>query len=298
LDSQTGEFLWNFTLTDVYNTYLFNNAWRFRIAIVTDGKVYLEHTEHSPFDPRPRGAPFVCLDLETGEELWRNNLRGTEWGNPAAIGDSIIVMDNTYDQRIYAIGKGPSETSVAIQNNIIALGSQVMVQGSVMDISAGTQDYEITARFPKGVPAVSDDGMSAWMDYVYVQKARPNDVTGVTVSIDAVDPNGNFVNLGTATTDSSGFFKAMVTPEIEGEYTVIASFMGSKSYWPSYAETALGVAQATSQGTPIEPDEPTDGTPDTDQPTAPFITTEVAIILAVALIAVIGVAAYWFIKRK
>jgi len=299
LDSQTGQSLWNYTVVDEYNTYLFNNAWRFRIAIVTDGKIYIEHTEHSPFDPKPRGAPFICLDLETGQELWRINLRGTEWGNTAAIGDSIIVRDNTYDQRVYAIGKGPSETSVTIQNNIVSLGDQVMVQGSVMDISAGTQDYEITARFPKGVPAVSDDDMTPWMEYVYTQKERPSDVTGVMVSIDAVDPNGNFVSLGTATTDSSGFFKTMVTPEIEGEYTIIASFMGSKSYWQSYDETALGVMPQTSPDTPIEPEEPTDGIPDGDKPTTtPLITTEIAIVIAVAAISAIGVAAYWMLKRK
>ena len=34
---------------------------------ITDGKIYVGHYEHSAIDPRPRGAPFVCLDakLET-----------------------------------------------------------------------------------------------------------------------------------------------------------------------------------------------------------------------------------------
>ena len=31
-----------------------------------------------------------------------------------------------------------------------------------------------------------------------------NDATGVPVSIDAVDPNGNYIHLGDATSDASG----------------------------------------------------------------------------------------------
>jgi len=71
----------------------------------------------------------------------------------------------------------------------------------------------------------------------------PN-VKGVEVTLDALDPNGNFVNIGTVTTDASGMFKKMWEPEVPGEYTVIATFGGSKSYWSSYAETSVGVSEA------------------------------------------------------
>jgi len=36
----------------------------------------------------------------------------------------------------------------------------------------------------------------------------------------------------------------MWTPEAEGEYTIAATFEGSKSYWASYAETSIGVGPA------------------------------------------------------
>ena len=36
------------------------------------------------------------------------------------------------------------------------------------------------------------------------------------------------------------------TPEVPGEYTIIATFAGSKSYWPSNAETAIYVDEAPS----------------------------------------------------
>jgi hypothetical protein len=81
----------------------------------------------------------------------------------------------------------------------------------------------------------------------------PTNVTGIPVSIDVVDANGNYRNIGTATSDASGEFSLMWTPDISGKYTVIASFAGSESYYGSYAQTAFGVDEAppaTSQPTP------------------------------------------------
>jgi hypothetical protein len=40
-----------------------------------------------------------------------------------------------------------------------------------------------------------------------------------------------------------GMFKMTWTPEIPGEYTIIATFAGSKSCFSSYAETALSVTE-------------------------------------------------------
>ncbi len=40
----------------------------------------------------------------------------------------------------------------------------------MVDISAGTKQAEQAARFPNGVPVVADESMSAWMEYVYMQK--------------------------------------------------------------------------------------------------------------------------------
>ncbi len=80
----------------------------------TDGKLYLENTEHNPRDPQPRGAPFLCLDIETGEKVWELPYRGSEWGSTPMIADSIICMYNNYDQRIYSIGKGPSAITLSV----------------------------------------------------------------------------------------------------------------------------------------------------------------------------------------
>lgn len=288
LDAQTGQSIWNFTAPDPFNEYLFNNYWRLRIDAITDGKLYISHSEHSPFDPKPRGAQLYVVDLGSGELIFSINLRGTEWGYRAAIADNILVTGNTFDNRIYAVGKGPSETTIIIQDDVVAEGDAVMIKGLVTDISAGTQDYAIVARFPKGVPAVSDDSMSAWMEYIYLQKERPMDITGVQVSIDAFDPDGNFINLGTATSDAAGLYSFKWTPPEEGEYTVVATFMGSNSYWPSYDQTPISVGPPPSPGGPIQP-EPSPG---------PAITTEVAIIIAVVVIAAIVAVAYLVLRRR
>lgn len=76
----------------------------------------------------------------------------------------------------------------------------------------------------------------------------PANTTGVPVSIDAIDPNGNFVHLGDATSDASGFYNFQVNPSMlsagAGTYKVIANFAGSESYWPSSSESSFTVNSA------------------------------------------------------
>ena len=255
-NATTGETLWTYTIDDPYVENLQNNYWRFRPAFFADGKGYFENTEHNPYDPQHRGCPFLCLDLETGERVFQIPYRGSEWSSTPIIGDSIIAMYNEYDQRIYAIGKGPSATSVSIPMNVISEGDGVMVSGMVTDLSPGTEEYSLRARFPDGVPVVADENMSEWMLYVYNQFERPEEVMGVDVTISVFDPNGNFYDVATATTDDSGFYKAMFTPPVPGEYTVFAWFAGTGAFYPSYTQTALGVVEAPA-ATPMPTEPPT-----------------------------------------
>ena len=81
-----------------------------------------------------------------------------------------------------------------------------------MDTSAGTQQTQQLADFPHGVPCASDASMTHWMEYVYDQQPEPTNFTGVTVTLTAIDPNGNLVTLGTATSDSSGLYHLTWTP--------------------------------------------------------------------------------------
>ena len=254
-DLANGDTLWTYKLTDAYNEPVTGNYWWAWIPVIADGKVYVGHTEHSAENPMPRGAPFICLNATTGDVIWRVNgmFRQTRWGGAGIMGDSIIATMDTYDQRIWAIGKGPSDISVMASPKVSVEGDSVLVEGMVTDISAGTMDYALAARFPDGVPAVADDNMSEWMLYVYKQFAKPSDVMGVDVTVSVFDPNGNVYDVGTATT-SDGFYKLSFTPPVPGEYTVYATFSGSGAYWPSSAVTAINVENApepTPEPTPI-----------------------------------------------
>ncbi len=134
------------------------------------------------------------------------------------------------------------------------LGSTVTIRGIVTDTSPGTKQNELAMKFPSGVPAVSDESMTKWMEYLYMQQSRPTDTVGVAVSLSVVDSNGNYREIGTTTT-SDGFFTFNWKPDIEGQYTVYASFGGSKAYWPSHAVTAFAVdpAAATPAPTAVPP---------------------------------------------
>jgi hypothetical protein len=194
----------------------------------------------------PRGAPFICLDAETGDVIWETQglFRSTRWGGRAIIGDSIIAMIDSYDNRLYTIGKGPSAIEATASPKVSALGSSVIVEGKVTDVSPGTQTSTMKLRFSNGVPAISDADMSDWMMYVYKNFERPANAIGVTVKIEGYDPNGNYQNFGTTTSDSNGNFAFVFEPEVPGTYWISTTFEGSNGYYGSTASTYLTVDPA------------------------------------------------------
>ena len=253
-DLKTGETDWTYEMSDPYNEPVTGENWWGWVDLIAAGKLYVGTLEHSAEQPVPRGAPYLCLNATDGTLIWRVNgmYRQTRWGGNGIIGDSIIATMDTYDQRVYAIGKGPSATTATAPDVSFDLGRSVIIKGMVTDISPGTQDYALTARFPNGVPAVSDESQSDWMLYVYKQFSCPADVTGVPVTIDVIDANGNFRNIGTTTSDATGFYSFDWVPDIPGKYTVIVTFAGSKAYYPSYAQTAFIVDEVQATTAPTE----------------------------------------------
>ena len=250
-NAETGAVEWTYDIVDDYAELLHNNRWRFRPSFITNGKLYLENTEHNPEDPQHRGAPLLCLDIENGTKIWQLPSRASEWSSTNIIGDSIIVSQNTYDQFLYAIGRGPSKTTVEAPLMGITQGSSVVIRGTVMDVSPGTTDPTIALRFPNGVPAVSDASMDNWMPYVWYQFNWPLDIQGVQVFVKVQDPNGDYYS-ETVTADSNGVFTLSWAPSIVGEYKVTALFEGTKSYYASQATTTFVVDAA-----PVYPESPT-----------------------------------------
>jgi hypothetical protein len=162
----------------------------------------------------------------------------------------------------------------------ITAGDTAVIQGTVTDQSAGAKAKVQTGEF-NVVPAVSDDSMNAWMQYIYQQQPIPKSAAGVTVTLDAIDPNNNFVHLGTATTDTSGTFGyAWTTPNVPGKYTIIATFEGSNSYYASYAEANAFVSEAPAPPAPTP-------TPLVLPPYETYMTVAVVVVLIAIAIAVI-----------
>ncbi len=175
-DLKTGATTWTYQMTDPYNEPVTGENWWGWIDLIADGKIYIGTLEHSAEQPIPRGGPYICVNATDGSEIWRVNgmYRETRWGGNGIIGDSIIATMDTYDQRIYAIGKGPSALTVNAPSVSADFGKTIVIQGSVTDISPGTQTDAIKMRFPNGVPAVSDASQSA-MDAIRLQAIRmPN----------------------------------------------------------------------------------------------------------------------------
>ncbi|MCW3998649.1 MAG: PQQ-binding-like beta-propeller repeat protein [Candidatus Bathyarchaeota archaeon] len=221
------------------------------LALISDGKVFVGTHEHSADTPLYKGERVHALNATTGEIIWDMS----SWAYPMtfATADGVLIYWNNYDAQVYAIGKGPSQMTVTAPDLSATLGSSVTIKGTVTDISAGTQQDEQAARFPNGVPAVSDSSQAQWMEYVYMQKGRPTNATGVPVTLSVIDGNGNYREIGQATSNADGFFSFNWKPDISGTYTVYASFAGSESYWPSHAVTAFSVDEAAATATPVAP---------------------------------------------
>jgi hypothetical protein len=202
---------------------------------IADGKLYATTGEHSPNSPLYRGEYVVALNETTGDMIFREQ----GWWQFPGFSDGYMVALNGYDNQIYCFGKGRTETTVttapAINNP-----SKVLISGTVTDQSPGQTSLGIPAA---GTPAISDASMSQWMEYLYQQQVKPTNATGVPVSIDAVDPNGNIVHLGDTHSDSSGNYAFTADQSTltagTGTYTIMATFKGTDSYFSSTAETAM-----------------------------------------------------------
>jgi hypothetical protein len=243
---QNGTLLWKYSRSCGLNAPWGN--YPIFIAAIADGKVYAFNNEHSPNAPYYKDYRVHCLDAFTGKLLWTimgwAGQTGGRGLSTSVVADGFLVYYNYYDNQIYCIGKGPSATRVSASPKVVAKGSSVLIEGRVTDISPGTTSDSLAKRFPEGVPAVADECMGPWMEYLYMQKPAPKNITGVDVTLQAISPNGAIIDIAKVTCDGYGSFKYLWTPPDEGTYTIMAIFAGSNSYWPSYAQTHIGVTAA------------------------------------------------------
>jgi outer membrane protein assembly factor BamB len=284
-DTATGDLLWSYGNGGMGNStdsgFQVPGPYPTFINAIGNDVVYAVTSEHTVETPIFKGALTRAINATSGEEIWTLSSYVTEFTTTSfAAADGYATWFNSYDNSIYTVGKGPSRTTINAPSAGMAFGSSVVISGKVTDIAAGTQQAEQIARFPDGVPVASDASMGEWMGFVYQQKPCPTTFTGVDVTISVIDSNGNFRNIGTAKTDATGTYSLQWTPDIEGKYTVIASFTGTNGYWPSAAETAFAV-DSTAIHEPTE----TPGTSIADQYFVPaFVGLFVLIIIVIILV--------------
>jgi len=281
----SGEVLWTYYPTSIGTESAYGGVYPTGVAVISDGKLYTVTGEHSPTQPLYRGPNLRCIDAVTGEEVW--SILGFFGGmSPTSsniiMADGILVGLNHFDNQLYAFGKGPSATTVTVQDDVAVLGHKVIVKGTVTDQTAtGRRNINNIVQFTlKDTPAISDEDMSRWMEYKFMQQAKPADAKGVEVTLTAIDPNGNFKDLGAVTSDVEGNYALPFDPEVPGTYQIIANFAGSKAYGPSSATTYLLVEDAPAATVPPA----TPGPSIADQY---FVPAVAGIIVAIAIVGVV-----------
>jgi len=167
----------------------------FTPPIVIGGRLYYN------VESLPREG-WRVLDLYTAEELWKISMLGVSMpsGNGRsnyAISDGYLLALNGYDNQIYCYGKGPSATTVTVAPKVIAQGTSIIIEGTVTDMCTGAKKLVEDGKF-NSVPAMADESQEDWMEYLYMQQQCPDVATGVPVVLYAIDPNGNYQEIGTA----------------------------------------------------------------------------------------------------
>jgi hypothetical protein len=271
----TGEMVWHYSAGDAgmetpYNTWPFGSTG----GVIGGGVIFAPVTEHSP-TLYYRGTALHAFDAFTGEGIW--SILG--YYTPTAIAYGTLLASEVPSGVTYAFGKGPTATTVSSSSKVITNGSTVLIEGTVLDMSSAQ----------KGTAAISDASMSDWMEYLHMQQSLPLDATGVQVTLAVVDPNGNYVNIGTATSNTDGKYALSWTPELIGTYQIVATFEGSESYYPSHATTYITVEPA-----PPAPQEPTEPV----EPTPALSIVELAIIVAVIIVAIIAISAIVLVRKR
>ncbi len=293
LNWTTGKVVWSYAdpAASPYETPYTNgnmtvNPWH-TCGMIADGVYYTTNAEHSADEPIKRGWCIHAINMTNGENIWQ--LPGTQTGSTdgsrvfqGAISDGYLAYSNAYDCIEYIVGKGLSQTTITSPDVTVPVGSGLVIKGSVLDKSPGQP----------GTPCVSKDSMTTQMEYLHWQ--MPIDgiyhnltITGVPVSIDAIDPNGNPVHITTVTSDGySGTFAYTWAPTIAGNYKVTATFTGDDSYGSSFAATYTTVVSATTTTAPTPTASPLNLATTTDLMTY-IVAGVIAIIIAIAIVGVL-----------
>jgi hypothetical protein len=274
-----------------------------QVAAIANGKIYMVEEEHSLDAPAYHGAMTRCVDAFTGKLLWQ--IYGISSWQSSAVADGYYTWLNYNDLQIYAMGPGPSATTVTGPNTAVSLGTGIEITGTVTDQTPQAQ--------LKGTPAVSDADQAKQMEYLIQNSINaPSNITGVPVTIYATDSAGVTAQIANVmSTGVGGIFHYLWTPAATGEYVITANFAGSQAYGPSSAQTAVGITAApapvvtptptpvvTATPTPIVTASPSPSVTTAPSPSGLPTSTIYAIAAAAIIIVIVAVAAIALRRRK
>jgi hypothetical protein len=163
----------------------------------------------------------------------------------------------------------------------------VLLEGSVTDQSPAQM----------GTPCVSKDSMALQMDYLHMQTPidgvwHNQTISGVPVSLDTVDPNGNPIHIADVTTDGySGTFGYTWHPQNPGQYKVTATFTGDESYGSSFATTYVSMNEPTAASPTPSTTTFANAATTTDLMTY-IVAATIAIIISIAIVGVLILRKY------
>jgi len=235
----TGNVVWQTNTTELigssgletpYNVW---PLWSFTSSCGSNNIQYLA-IGHEYDAPLFRGAQLLAVNITDGSLVWSELSTSVE---STIIAYGKLVTLNAYDNQLYCFGKGPSAITVNAPSVGVTTSTPITITGSVMDTSTGTKQQQTASLYPNGLPCISDESQSLFMEAVYQQQPMYNNMTGVPVTISVIDSNHNQRDIGTTTSDVMGNFGLTWTPDISGDYQVIATFKGSNSYYPSSSST-------------------------------------------------------------
>jgi outer membrane protein assembly factor BamB len=247
IDMQTGKVNWQTTTNTLQGPagsdtpYGVWPLWTFTCGSFADNILFVpEGHMYSP--PLFRGAKELAINATDGTLVW--SILGFDVTSGPAIADGIMATLNAYDNQIYAFGKGATKITVNAPNVGVTTSAPITISGTVIDLSDGSQQNAVAKNFPNGLPVISDASMEQFMEAVYMQQPMPMNLTGVPISINVLDSNGNYRTIGTTTSKADGTFAFTWTPDITGDYTVYATFDGTQSYYASAASAAFHASEA------------------------------------------------------
>ena len=124
-DTKTGNQLWNYSTAVMAGYATPYGGYPLGVAAVADGKIYLHTNEHSSGAPYWKGAPLICLNATTGEEMWTLPFHGSSgyvpWGY--AVADGYFIASTYMTSKYTASAKVQAPPQLQLPTFLLSLAN-------------------------------------------------------------------------------------------------------------------------------------------------------------------------------